>query len=181
MLSGKSTFIVLRPESEGYAGLYKFSEQTAQAASGAPILDLHLTVQAIRNVEDFAALQKRLEDYCLTLRPFEITVRNIVRMNVNNQVGRLWLLAEKNTALESMYDDLGKIARDMGYESYPYKTQNWLPHIKIVDLAEDRSARIKDPTFGAAHGITFSVRRFEWTVQTAAEHWNLLHQFPFPE
>ena len=181
MLSGKSTFIVLRPESEGYASLFRFSEQTAQIASGTPILDLHLTVQAIRNVEDFAALQERLEDYCQTLRPFEITVRNIVRMNVNNQVGRLWLLAEKNAALENMYNDLGRIARDMGYESYPYQSQNWLPHIKIVDLAEDRSARLKDPTFGAARGITFSVRRFEWTVQKGAEYWELLHQFPFPE
>jgi GGDEF domain-containing protein/2'-5' RNA ligase len=181
MLSGQSTFIILRPESEGYSGLYKFSEQTAQIAGGAPIIDLHLTVQAIRNVDDFAALQKRLEDYCLTLRPFEITVRNIVRMNVNNQVGRLWLLAEKNAALENLYNDLGKIARDLGYESYPYKSQNWLPHIKIVDLPEEGSTRIKDPTFGAARGITFTIRRFEWTVQKGAEHWELLRQFPFPE
>jgi hypothetical protein len=46
-------------------------------------------------VDDFAALPKRLEDYGRTLRPFEITVRNIIRKNVNNQPGRLWLLAEK--------------------------------------------------------------------------------------
>lgn len=180
-LSGQSTFIVLRPESEDYAGLYQLSEQTARVAEGAPILDLHLTVQAIRNVHDFAALQKRLEEYCRNLRPFEVTVRNIIRMNVNNQPGRLWLLAEKNTALESMYNDLGEIARAMGYESYPYKSQNWLPHIKIVDLSEDRSTRIKDPTFGIPRQTTFTVRRFEWTVQTAAEHWDLLHQFPFSE
>jgi hypothetical protein len=102
-------------------------------------------------------------------------------MNVNNQMGRLWLIAEKNSALENMYNDLGKIARELGYESYPYKAQNWLPHIKIVELAEDRSTRIKDPTFGAATGITFSVRRFEWTVQKGLEHWELLQQFPFPE
>jgi len=181
MLSGKSTFIVLRPENEGYSSLYKFSDQTAQIAGGMPIIDLHLTVQAIRNVDDFAALQKRLGDYCLTLRPFEITARNIVRMNVNNQVGRLWLLAEKNAVLESMYNDLGQIAREMGCESYPYQSQNWLPHIKIVDLPEDRSARLKDPTFGAARGITFSVSSFEWTVQKGPEYWELLHQFPFPE
>jgi GGDEF domain-containing protein/2'-5' RNA ligase len=181
MLSGKSTFIIIRPESEGYSNLYKFSEQTAQVVNGAPILDLHLTVQAIRNVDDFASLQKRLEEYCLKLRPFEITVRNIVRMNVNNQVGRLWLLAEKNEALETMYNDLGNIAHEMGYESYPYKSQNWLPHLKIVDLPEEGSTRIKDPTFGAAEGTTFTVRRFEWTVQKGAEHWELLHQFPFPD
>ncbi len=181
ILSGKSTFIIVRPESEEYSGLYGLSEQTARAVDGAPILDLHLTVQAIRNVDDFDALQKRLEDYCLKLRPFEITVRNIVRMNVNNQVGRLWLVAEKNTALENMYNDLGTIARQMGYESYPYQSQNWLPHIKIVDLPEEGSTRIKDPTFGASKGITFTVRRFAWTVQKTAESWELLQQFPFPE
>jgi GGDEF domain-containing protein len=181
ILSGKSTFIIVRPESEEYSSLYKLSEQTAQAVNGTPIIDLHLAVQAIRNVDDFASLQKRLEEYCLKLRPFEITVRNIARMNVNNQMGRLWLIAEKNSALENMYNDLGKIARELGYESYPYKAQNWLPHIKIVELAEDRSTRIKDPTFGAATGITFSVRRFEWTVQKGLEHWELLQQFPFPE
>jgi len=181
MLSGQSTFIVLRPESEDYAGLFQLSEQTARVADGAPILDLHLTVQAIRNVHDFAALQKRLEEYCRNLRPFEVTVRNIIRMNVNNQPGRLWLLAEKNTALETMYNDLGAIARELGYESYPYKSQNWLPHVKIVDLPEDRSTRIKDPTFGIPRQTTFTVRRCEWTVQTGAEHWDLLHQFPFSE
>jgi len=181
VLSGRSTFIIVRPESEEYSNLYKLSEQTAQAVNGAPIIDLHLAVQAIRNVDDFASLRKRLEEYCLKLRPFEITVKNVVRMNVNNQMGRLWLIAEKNTALENMYNDLGNIAREMGYETYPYKAQNWLPHIKIVELPEDRSTRIKDPTFGAAKGITFSVRRFEWTVQKGADHWELLQQFPFPE
>lgn len=180
-LSGKSTFIIVRPESEEYSKLYKHSERTAQVVGGVPIIDLHLTLQAIRNVDDFASLRKRLEEYCLKLRPFEITVRNIVRMNVNNQVGRLWLVAEKPTALENMYDDLGNIAREMGYEGYPYKSQNWLPHIKIVDLPEEGSTRIKDPTFGAAQEITFTVRRFEWTVQKGAEHWELLHQFTFPE
>jgi len=181
MLSGQSTFIILRPESEGYSSLYKLSEQTAKVADGAPMLDLHLTVQAIRNVDDFAALRKRLEEYCRNLRPFEVTVRNIIRMNVNNQPGRLWLLAEKNAALETMYNDLGAIARELGYESYPYKSQNWLPHIKIVDLPEDRSTRIKDPTFGVPRETTFTVRRCEWTVQKGAEHWDLLHQFPFSE
>ncbi len=181
ILSGKSTFIIVRPESEEYSSLYQHSEQIAQVVNGAPIIDLHLTIQAIRNVDDFASLRKRLEEYCLKLRPFKITLRNIVRMNVNNQVGRLWLLAEKNTALENIYNDLGQIAGDMGYESYPYKSQNWLPHIKIVDLPEDGSTRIKDPTFGANEDITFTVRRFEWTVQKSAEHWELLDQFPFPE
>jgi len=181
MLSGKSTFIIVRPESEEYSSLYQHSEQTAQVVSGTPIIDLHLTIQAIRNVDDFVSLRKRLEEYCQKLRPFRITVGNIVRMNVNNQVGRLWLLAEKNTDLENMYNDLSKIARDMGYESYPYESQNWLPHIKIVDLPEDSSTRIKDPAFGTTEGITFTVRRFEWTVQKTAEHWELLDQFPFPE
>jgi 2'-5' RNA ligase/GGDEF domain-containing protein len=176
-----STFIILRPENEDYPSLYKLSEGTARVAGGAPILDLHLTVQAIRNVDDFEALRKRLEEYCQTLRPFEVTVRNIVRMNVNNQVGRLWLVAEKTAALENMYNDLGQIAREMGYESYPYKSQNWLPHIKIVDLAEEGSTRIKDPTFGAARETTFTIRRLEWTLQKGADHWELLHQFPFPE
>jgi GGDEF domain-containing protein/2'-5' RNA ligase len=181
ILGGKSTFIIVRPESEEYSSLYKLSEETAQVAGGTPIIDLHLTVQTIRNVEDFASMRKRLEEYCLRLHPFEIKVRNIVRMNVNNQRGRLWLLAEKNTALERMYNDLGEVAREMGYESYPYVSQNWLPHIKIVDLPEDRSTRIKDPTFGVSREITFTVRRFEWTVQKGAEHWELLDQFTFPE
>ena len=181
MLSGKSTFIIVRPESEEYSTLYQHSEQTAQVVNGTPIIDLHLTIQAIRNVDDFASLRKRLEEYCLKLSPFKITLRNIVRMNVNNQVGRLWLLAEKNTDLENMYNDLGQIALDMGYESYPYESRNWLPHIKIVDLPEDSSTRIKDPTFGANEDITFTVRRFEWTVQKSPEHWELLEQFPFPE
>ena len=179
--NAKSTFIIVRPESEDYSSLFKRSEETARLINGAPIIDLHLTVQAIRNIEDFASLRKRLEEYCLKSRPFEIKVRNIARMNVNNQRGRLWLLAEKTPALENMYDELGEIARELGCESYPYKSQNWLPHIKIVDLPENTSTQIKDPTFGAGSGITFTVRHFEWTVQKGSEHWELLEQFPFPQ
>jgi GGDEF domain-containing protein/2'-5' RNA ligase len=179
--NGKSTFIIVRPESEDYSSLFKRSEETARLINGTPIIDLHLTVQAIRNVEDFPALRKRLEEYSLKSRPFEINVRNIARMNVNNQPGRLWLLAEKTPALENMYNQLGEIAREMGCESYPYKSQNWLPHIKIVDLPENTSTQIKDPTFGVGGGTTFTVRHFEWTIQKASEHWELLDQFPFPQ
>jgi GGDEF domain-containing protein/2'-5' RNA ligase len=179
--NAKSTFIIVRPESDDYSSLFKRSEETARLINGAPIIDLHLTVQAIRNIEDFDSLRKRLEEYCLKSRPFEIKVRNIARMNVNNQRGRLWLLAEKTPALENMYNELGEIAREMGCESYPYQSQNWLPHIKIVDLPENTSTQIKDPTFGAGSGLTFTVRHFEWTVQKGSEHWELLEQFPFPQ
>ncbi|HEX5839229.1 MAG TPA: hypothetical protein VFY26_15435 [Anaerolineales bacterium] len=179
--SGKSTFIIVRPESDDYSSLFKLSEDTARIADGTPMIDLHLTVQAIRNVEDFAALRKRLEEYASSLHPFSIRLNNIARMNVNNQQGRLWLLAERNAALESMYNDLGQIARDLGYESYPYKAQNWLPHMKLINMPENRSTQIKDPTFGAIKGITFTVRRFEWTVQKDTERWELLDQFTFPE
>jgi len=179
--NGKSTFIIVRPESEDYPGLFKLSEEAARIIDGTPIIDIHLTVQAIRNVEKFASLKERLEEYSLKLHPFEIRVKHIARMNVNNQQGRLWLLAEKTPELENMYNDLSQIAREMGYDSYPYEFQNWMPHIKIVDLPENTSTQIKDPTFGANRGATFIVRRFEWTVQKASERWELLHQFPFPE
>lgn len=177
--NGKSTFIIVRPESDDYSALFKLSESTARVIDGAPIMDLHLTVQAIRNVHDFSALRERLEEYSSKLNPFDIQVKNIVRMNVNNQQGRLWLLAEKTNALKQLYNDLGNIARELGYESYPYKFENWLPHIKIVDLPENKSTQIKDPTFGANRQATFTVRRFEWTVQKAPERWELIHQFSF--
>jgi len=102
-------------------------------------------------------------------------------MNVNNQQGRLWLLADKNPELESIYNDLGRIAKEMGGESYPYKSQNWMPHIKIVDLPENTSTQIKDPTFGTGKGVTLTIRHFEWTVQKGPERWELLDHFPFPE
>jgi GGDEF domain-containing protein/2'-5' RNA ligase len=175
--NGKSTFIIVRPESDDYPSLYKLSEETARVIEGSPIMDLHLTVQAIRNVHDFSALRERLEEYSSKVNPFEIKVKNIVRMNVNNQQGRLWLLAEKTKALETLYNDLGRMAREMGYETYPYKFENWLPHIKIVDLPENRSTQIKDPTFGANRQAIFTVRRLEWTVQQSAERWELLQQF----
>jgi 2'-5' RNA ligase len=178
--NGKSTFIIVRPESDDYSSLFKLSEEKARVVNGTPIIDLHLTVQALRNVENFASLKKRLEEYSSKLRPFEISVRNIARMNVNNQQGRLWLLAEKTPALENMYDDLTKIAQEMGCESYPYRTQDWLPHLKIVDLSENTSTQIKDPTFGASSKLTFTVRHFEWTVQKSPERWELLDQFSFP-
>ena len=178
---GKSTFIIVRPESDDYPGLFKLSEETARVIDGRPIMDLHLTVQAIRNVEDFSSLRERLEEYSSNLNPFDITVRNIVRMNVNNQQGRLWLLAEKTKALEKVYNDLGRIARELGYESYPYKFEKWLPHIKIVDLPENKSTQIKDPTFGANRQAVFTVRGFEWTVQQAPDRWELLQQFAFPQ
>ena len=94
-LNGKSTFIIVRPEGEDYSSLFKISEDTARIAEGTPIMDLHLTIQAIRHVDDFEALKERLEEYASQLQPFEIKVKNIARMNVNNQQGRLWLLAEK--------------------------------------------------------------------------------------
>ena len=80
-----------------------------------------------------------------------------------------------------MYNELGKIACEMGCESYPYKSQNWLPHIKIVDLPENRSTQLNDPTFGAGTEVAFSIRRFEWTVQKGPERWEMLEQFSFPE
>ena len=180
-LNGRSTFIIVRPEGEDYSNLFRISEDTARIAEGTPIMDLHLTVQALRNVEDFDALKERLEAYASQLQPFEIRVRNIARMNVNNQPGRLWLLAEKTESLENMYNDLGQIACEMGCESYPYKSQNWLPHIKIVDLAEHRSTQLKDPTFGAGTDTSFTIRRFEWTIQKGPERWEMLYQFSFPE
>lgn len=179
--NGKSTFIIVRPESDDYSSLFKISEETARVIKATPIMDLHLTVQAIRNVHDFSALRERLEEYSSKLTPFEVNVKNIVRMNVNNQQGRLWLLAEKTKALEMVYNDIGRIAREMGYESYPYKFENWLPHIKIVDLPEHKSTQIKDPTFGANRQAAFIVRRFEWTVQQASDRWELLQQFAFPQ
>lgn len=177
--NGRSTFIIVRPESEDYTRLYQLSEETARVVEGTPILDLHLTVQAIRNVTDYGALKKRLEEYSRTLHPFEIKVKHIARMNINNQQGRLWLLAEKNTFLETMYIDISRIAQELGCESYPYKAQDWLPHVKIVELSENASPQIKDPKFGASSGITFTVSRFEWTVQKEPERWDLLDQFPF--
>jgi GGDEF domain-containing protein/2'-5' RNA ligase len=177
----KSTFIIVRPESDDYSKLFRLSEEKARVVSGTPIIDLHLTIQAIRNVEDFAVLKERLEEYALCLQPLEITVRNIARMNVNNQQGRLWLLAEKSPALEKIYNDIGVIATQMGCEGYPYHSENWLPHIKIVELPENTSTQIKDPTFGVGNGFSFTVRHFEWTVQTGPEHWDLLDRFPFPE
>jgi 2'-5' RNA ligase len=179
--SGKSTFIIVRPESEDYSRLFKISEEKARVVDGTPIIDLHLTIQAIRNVRDFDALRERLDEYALGLSPFEVNVKNIARMNVNNQQGRLWLLAEKTPALENMYNDIGRIAHEMGCEGYPYKSDNWLPHIKIVDLPEDRSTQIKDPTFGVGSEIKFTIRQFEWTVQKGPERWDMLHQFAFPE
>ncbi|HKY55159.1 MAG TPA: hypothetical protein VJM08_12670 [Anaerolineales bacterium] len=179
--NGKPTFIIVRPEGDDYSSLFQRSEEAARLVNGTPIIDLHMTIQAIRNVDDFASLKKRLEEYCLKLRPFEIRVRNIARMNVNNQQGRLWMLAEKTPELETMYNELGDIAREMGYESYPYKSQNWLPHMKIVELPENTSTQIKDPTFGVGSGLTFTVRYFEWTVQKAFDHWELLDQFVFPQ
>jgi 2'-5' RNA ligase len=180
-LSGKSTFIIVRPESEDYPALFNLAEEKARAIEGTPIFDLHLTVQAIRNVDDFEALKKRLQAYSATVRPFEIRTGGIARMNVNNQQGRLWLLAEKNSFLEVMYDDIGQIASEMGYDSYPYKSKDWLPHVKIVDLPEDRTTQIKDPTFGTGRGITFTVRQFEWTVQTGPDRWEMLNQFQFSQ
>ncbi|MBN2118741.1 MAG: hypothetical protein JW730_19380 [Anaerolineales bacterium] len=177
--SGSSTFIIVRPESEDYSSLLKFSEETARVVEGAPIMDLHLTVQAIHNVENFDALKKRLEEYCLTLRPFEIRARHVARMNINNQQGRLWLLAEKTPELEKMYNDLSQIACELGGTSYPYKSKDWLPHLKIVKLPENTTTRIKDPTFRAGSRLMFTVRYFEWTIQKAPERWELLHQFQF--
>jgi GGDEF domain-containing protein len=179
--NGTSTFIIVRPESEDYSSLFKLSEETARVVNGTPIIDLHLTVQAIRNVEDFEALKKRLEEYSSQLCPFEITVKHIARMNINNQQGRLWLLAEKSQALENMYNEIARLAEEMGCASYSYKSQDWLPHLKIVNLSENTSTQIKDPTFGASSGVGFTVRGFEWTVQKAAERWELLHQFSFPQ
>ncbi|HUE97622.1 MAG TPA: GGDEF domain-containing protein [Anaerolineales bacterium] len=179
--NGKSTFIIVRPESEDYSSLFKLSEETARVVNGTPIFDLHLTVQAIRNVENFNAVQARLEEYCSKMHPFEIKVEHIARMNINNQQGRLWLLAEKSSDLEQMYTDIGRIANELGCASYPYESRDWLPHLKIVNLSENTSTQIKNPTFGASSGITFTVRRFEWTVQKATEHWELLQQFAFPQ
>ena len=177
--NGKSTYIIVRPERDDYSSLFKLSEETARVVNGTPIIDLHLTIQAIRHVEDFDILKQRLEEYCANLHPFEIKVKHIARMNINNQQGRLWLLAEKTPELEKMHNDLGKIACELGYDSYPYKAQDWLPHLKIVNLPENTSTQIKNEAFGSSSGITFTAKYFEWTVQKAPERWELLDQFPF--
>jgi hypothetical protein len=91
------------------------------------------------------------------------------------------LLAEKSPSLEKMYNDIGRIASEMGCEGYPYRAENWLPHIKIVELPENTSTQIKDPTFSVGNGFKFTIRHFEWTVQSGPERWDLLDRFPFPE
>jgi hypothetical protein len=50
-----------------------------------------------------------------------------------------------------------------------------------VELPENTSTQIKDPTFGVGNGITFTIRHFEWTVQKGPERWELLEQFPLRE
>ena len=100
-------------------------------------------------------------------------------MNVHNQNGRLWLLAEKTPALEKLYNEIARIAQEMGFEAYPYASSDWLPHIKIVELPENTTPQIKDPTFGTGEGISFTIRSFEWTVQKDVERWDLLDQFSF--
>jgi 2'-5' RNA ligase len=179
--NGTSTFIIVRPESEDYSSLFKLSEETARVLNGTPIIDLHLTVQAIRNVEDFEALRKRLERYSSQLSSFDIKVKHIARMNINNQQGRLWLLAEKSPELETMYNDIARIAEEVGCASYPYKSDDWLPHLKIVNLSENTSTQIKDPTFGADNRICFPISHIEWTLQRETERWELLDKFPFHE
>ena len=67
----------------------------------------------------------------------------------------------------------------MGCDSYSYEAQDWLPHIKIVELSENTSTQIKDPTFGANNRISFKIDHFEWTIQREPERWDLLDQFPF--
>src|ERR1051325_12115669 len=84
----------------------------------------------------------------LFLFRFEIKVQHVARRNINNQQGRLWLLAEKSQALEDMYNDIGRLAEEVGCASYPYKSQDWLPHLKIVNLSDNTSNQIKDPTLG---------------------------------
>jgi hypothetical protein len=102
-------------------------------------------------------------------------------VNIDNQQGRLWLLAEKTPELEQMYNDLSRIAYEMGCSSYPYQSEDWLPHLKIVRLPEHTSTQIKDPAFGASCNMTFAVKCFEWTVQKGPERWELLDQFAFPQ
>ena len=177
--NGRSTFIIVRPDIEDYDTLFRLSEETARVVNGTPIIDLHLTIQAIRNVDDFDSLKQRLIEYSQTLSPFEVCAQHIARMNINNQQGRLWLLAEKNPILKSMYSDISRIAQEMGCDSYSYEAQDWLPHIKIVELSENTSTQIKDPTFGANNRISFKIDHFEWTIQREPERWDLLDQFPF--
>jgi 2'-5' RNA ligase len=179
--NGRSTFIIVRPESEDYDKLFKLSEETARVVSGTPIIDLHLTIQSIRHVEDFEILKERLQLFSNSLCPFEISVKHIARMNINNQQGRLWLLADKTPLLKNMYMEISRIAQEMGGDSYSYEAQDWLPHIKIVDLSENTSTQIKDPFFGASSGITFRISQLEWTIQRESQRWELLEQFPFKE
>ncbi|MFT3890631.1 MAG: hypothetical protein QM730_03280 [Anaerolineales bacterium] len=179
--NGRSTFIIVRPESEDYDKLFKLSEETARVVNGTPIMDLHLTIQAIRHVENFEALKERLQLFSNSLSPFEVTVKHIARMNINNQQGRLWLLAEKTPFLKSMYMEISKIAQEMGGDSYSYEAQDWLPHIKIVELPENTSTQIKDPFFGTSSGITLRISHLEWTIERETQRWELLEQFPFKE
>ena len=77
--------------------------------------------------------------------------------------------------------ELARLACDLGYDSYPYRAQDWLPHLKIVNLPEDTSTQIKNSTFGSSSGITFTARYVEWTIQKAPERWELLEQFSFSQ
>lgn len=179
--NGRSTFIIVRPESEDYDKLFKLSEETARVVNGTPIIDLHLTIQSIRHVEEFENLKERLQLFSNSLCPFEISVKHIARMNINNQQGRLWLLADKTPLLKNMYMEISRIAQELGGDSYSYEAQDWLPHIKIVDLSENTSTQIKDPFFGSSSAMTFRISHLEWTIQREPQRWELLEQFPFKE
>jgi hypothetical protein len=97
------------------------------------------------------------------------------------QPNRGAMVIGEKTRTRKVYNDLSQIAGELGCTSYPYKSKDWLPHLKIVKLPENTSTKIKDPTFRAGSKLAFTVRYFEWTVQRAPERWELLHQFPFPQ
>jgi len=101
-------------------------------------------------------------------------------MNVNNQQGRLWLLAEKTPALESMYNELSQIAREMAAIVIPYKSEKLLAAHK--DCRSTRKHHYSDQrpipselAVGSLYSRHFGVD----SPGKGQKHGDLLDQFPF--
>ncbi|MBI5305228.1 MAG: 2'-5' RNA ligase family protein [Chloroflexi bacterium] len=163
--------------------MFALVAQLARAAiqlGGVPAGAPHCTVQYLDGVTDLNALHHQLATYCRSLRAFTLQT---LRLEIGTSAQLIdssvvWLAVEKSATLYRLYDDIGAIARALGFTTHGFTRDTWIPHIFLARFSNGNAPRLipRDPTID----LQLRVRRLDLTHQLGAQEYERIASFDLP-
>ncbi len=172
-----STFyLVAKPEEHEYHKIYHLIEKIAETCGGSPVKDLHCTIQSVRDVSDVTTLISSIQEYCNSLRSFEMRFVGIARVG-GSQCDRIWLLVKTTADIKAIYQSIANISQNLNVKTYPYPVDEWKPHMKAVFLSSDTAPIKESSLFEVAQDLNFWVKQLKLTRQVGEDSWETVHTF----